>query len=153
MLAIALCLVAGTAANAQSIHVTLDGNTIDFPDTQPQMINSRVMVPLRGVFEEFGANVNWDNASRKVRVTDHDRTITMEIGSRIAIVNGNRVALDAPATVVNGRTMVPLRFISENVRRDVYWNAKIRTVEIDSIAVYFKQNRPDHSGLTDQTTP
>jgi len=51
------------------------------------------------------------------------------------------VTLDAPATVVNGRTMVPLRFVSENVRCDVYWNAKIRTLEIDSIAAVTKVNR------------
>ncbi len=152
MLAIATCLIAGTAANAQSIHVTLDGTRIDFPGTQPQMMNNRVMVPLRGVFEEFGANVNWDLANRTVYVTDHDRRITMEIGSRIAIVNGNRVTLDAPASIVNGRAMVPLRFISENVLRDVYWNSKTRTVEIDSIAAIVKKNLPDNSAQTNQSS-
>ncbi len=135
LLASALCVLAGTAASAQGIHVTVDGTTVDFPDVQPQMISSRVMVPLRGVFEEFGANVHWDLSTQSVHIIDHDRKITMQIGSRTAIVNGNRVALDVPATMVGGRTMVPLRFISENARREVYWNASIRTVEIDSIAL------------------
>ena len=57
------------------------------------------------------------------------------------VLLSRHVTLDAPATVVNGRTIVPLRFVSENVFCDVYWNAKIRTLEIDSIAAVTKVNR------------
>lgn len=121
-------------ANAQRISTVVDGRTVVYPDVEPVMMNGRVMVPLRGVFEHMGAYVEWDSVSQEVRVTDDGSVVLLRIGSSAATVNGNIVPIDAPATMLRGRTMVPLRFISETFGHDVFWNAPIRTVEITTVA-------------------
>ncbi len=128
------CLLLASAASAQQVYVTVDGRNVSFTDVEPQMVSGRVMVPLRGVFEEIGANVHWDGNTQQVHITDRDTTIGLTIGSRVATVDGRQVQLDVPAMMIRGRTMVPLRFISENAGHDVFWNAPLRTVEITTIA-------------------
>jgi hypothetical protein len=133
----ALCLAIASVAAAQQISTTVDGRTVVYPDVEPVMMNGRVMVPLRGVFEHMGAYVEWDNLAREVRVTDDGTVVLLRIGSSTAIVNGSVVPIDAPAVMLRGRTMVPPRFISETFGHDVFWNAPIRTVEISTVAAEF----------------
>jgi hypothetical protein len=134
ILTLALCATIVPIANAQRISTTVDGRTVVYPDVEPVMMNGRVMVPLRGVFEHMGAYVEWDSLSQEVKVTDEGTVVLLRIGSSTATVNGNIVPIDAPATMLRGRTMVPLRFISETFGHDVYWNAPVRTVEITTVA-------------------
>lgn len=137
ILTLALCATIATVASAQRISTTVDGRTVVYPDVEPVMMNGRVMVPLRGVFEHMGAYVEWDSLAREVRVTDEGSVVLLRIGSSTATVNGNIIPIDAPAVMVRGRTMVPLRFISETFGHDVFWNAPIRTVEITTVAAEF----------------
>jgi hypothetical protein len=134
ILTLALCATIVPIASAQRISTTVDGRTVVYPDVEPVMMNGRVMVPLRGVFEHMGAYVEWDSLSQEVKVTDEGTVVLLRIGSSTATVNGNIVPIDAPATMLRGRTMVPLRFISETFGHDVYWNAPVRTVEITTVA-------------------
>lgn len=117
-------------AFAQQITVKVDGNEVDFPGMGPQMMGGRVMVPVRGVFEHMGALVTWHAATREVKARDANTDITLKIGSTSALVNGNPVSLDVPARVVNGRTIVPLRFLSENLGANVQWVEADRLVLI-----------------------
>jgi hypothetical protein len=119
--------------SAQTIYTTVDGRTVVYPDVEPMMMNSRVMVPLRGVFEHMGANVDWNGTMREVTVTDGGDVVKLRVGSSTANVNGQLVTLDAPAVMVRNRVMVPLRFISESFGHDVFWNAPTRTVEITTV--------------------
>jgi hypothetical protein len=96
------------------------------------MMNGRVMVPVRGVFEHMNANVMWDAAAGVVTATRGNDTIRLPVNSQFADVNGRRVRLDTPASISSGRTMVPLRFISEALGAEVKWVADTRTVEIRS---------------------
>jgi hypothetical protein len=134
LLSATLCVLAAQVASAQQIYVTVDGRNVYFADVEPEMMNGRVMVPLRGVFEEMGAEVHWDGVNRAVHVNDMDSMITLRINSTTATVDGRYVELDVPAMLIRGRTMVPLRFLSENVGHDVYWNAPLRTVEITTVS-------------------
>jgi len=127
----ALALTSGPAL-AQSIQVRVDGEPVRFADVQPQQIRERVMIPLRGVLEKLGAFVEWQDATNTVVATKDDKVIRLPIGSRRATVNGEAVYLDAPAMTVAGRTMVPLRFISESLGARVEWEAPTRTVHIDT---------------------
>lgn len=132
-LSVALVLAAlslGGAANAQTIRTTVDDVLVHFTDVQPMMSQGRVMVPVRGVFEHMNASVVWDAAARTVTAQRGSDTIVLPINSRYATVNGRQVSLDAPATITNGRTMVPLRFLSESLGASVEWMASTRTVEI-----------------------
>lgn len=116
---------------ADDISVTLDGRKLSF-DVPPQIINERTMVPLRAIFEALGADVDWNQATQTVTSSKDDITIRLTIDSNIMYVNGNTVVLDTPACVVNERTLVPVRAISEAFNTTVDWDNDTRTVIISS---------------------
>jgi hypothetical protein len=88
------------------------------------------MVPMRGVFEHMDAKITWDDQTQAVDAVLGPDSIRMPIGSYSATVNGKQMGLDAPATLFAGRTMVPLRFLSETLHANVEWLSGSRTVEI-----------------------
>jgi hypothetical protein len=126
--------VVSTPAAAQSIRVIIDGSPVFF-DQSPAVIGGRVLVPLRGVFERLGAFVQWDQQSNTVTAVRGDTQMALVIGSRQATVNGRAVILDVPALIVGGRTLVPLRFVSEAMGARVDWDAASRAVFITSSQV------------------
>ena len=100
------------ASAAPEITVTVDGNLVKF-DQPPVIENSRTLVPLRAVFEAMGATVTWDDKTQKITCTLNDNEVTLTVGSTALRVNGiSTVTLDTPATVINDRTLVPVRAIS-----------------------------------------
>ena len=110
---------------------------------QPAIIlNSRTMVPLRGIFEAIKAKVTWDAETRTVTAVRRDTTVKLEIGKNIAFINDNECVLDAVPVIQNGRTLVPLRFISEAFGFDVGWDAESKkaTVYYKTTKVYFEAN-------------
>jgi outer membrane protein assembly factor BamB len=90
----------------------------------------RTMVPLRFIGEALGAKVDWDNAERKVTYTLYGRKIELWIDKATALVNGNPVVVDPPPYIVSGRTVVPLRFVSENLGASVEWDSKSQRITI-----------------------
>ena len=100
-------------------------------DVEPVIIESRTLVPLRGIFSVFGAEVNWDGAEEQVTVKTADKSIVLRIGSNIAQVNGQDIVLDTSPRLVNNRTMVPLRFISESIGIQVDWDFELRTINLE----------------------
>ena len=116
----------------KEITVTLDGKALSF-DVPPQIINNRTMVPLRAIFEALGASVDWNQETKTVTSTKGDTTIKLTIDSNTMYVNGNTVTLDTPACVVNDRTLVPVRAISEAYKTKVDWNGDTKTVIISNI--------------------
>lgn len=122
-----------TDARAQSdIGVTVDGDVVRFAGQRPIQQNGSVLVPLRGVFEKLGARVLFDPSTRGVVALRGNTTIELRIGSTQASVNGQARQLSVPATLVNGSTLVPLRFLSEALGAQVRWNAPSRTVAINT---------------------
>ncbi|SFI10754.1 g-D-glutamyl-meso-diaminopimelate peptidase [Tindallia magadiensis] len=91
------------------------------------------MVPLGAIFEELQVELEWNSDTRTVFAATEDVEITLPIGQATAIVNGERISLEAPGTIVEGRTMVPVRFISESLGAEVEWIAESRTVVIEMI--------------------
>lgn len=131
VLVLALALLPSTPVAAQAVQVIVDGSPIVF-DQPPMTIGGRVLIPLRGVFERLGASVQWDRASNTVLATRGSSQIQLTIGSRVAFVNGRQVTLDVPPMVVGGRTLVPLRFVSEAMGARVDWDPASRAVFITS---------------------
>lgn len=132
LLAAALMLIislSGSAFAEDNISVYLDGNQIQF-DVQPQIINDRTMVPLRTIFEALGASVDWNEETRTVTSAKNSTYVSLTVDSADMSVNGTSVALDAPACVIDGRTLVPIRAISEAYNTSVDWDASSRTVYI-----------------------
>ena len=120
--ALAAVLSAAMASAQTGITVTINGDAVQFPGTGPQMVNGRVLVPLRGVFEKLGASVRWLPERQEVIATRGQNTVDLIIGNTNASVNGQGVKLDVPAEIVGGSTLVPIRFVSEAIGADVKWN-------------------------------
>jgi hypothetical protein len=128
-----LCLAAlgiTAAVTAQDIAVTIDNKPIRFDGAGPRSVEGRVLVPLRGIFEAFGAFVEWVPSTRTVIAQKGNIDLSLRIGERTARVNGRDVLLDVPAQIMTGSTMVPLRFIGETLGADVRWENVSRTVMI-----------------------
>ena len=115
--------------NERGIRVLLDGKALSF-DQSPVNESGRVLVPMRGIFEAFGARVTYESIEKIVTGALGDKTVVLTIGSKIAKVNGKDVILDVPAKIVNGRTLVPLRFVGKSLDADVDWINETRTVVI-----------------------
>lgn len=124
------------------IKVELDGVEIEF-DVKPEVINGRTMVPLRKIFEEIGALVKWDNDTQTVSARKSSKTITLAVDSNELNIDKGKtdeegnpiietVALDVPAKIVSGRTLVPARAISESFGLNVDWDEKNNKVVITS---------------------
>ena len=109
------------------IKVTVDGEELMF-DQNPVIINDRTMVPMRAIFEKLGASVSWDGETKTVTAEGSGRKIVLPVGSTVAAVNGEAVFLDSPAVIIEGRTLVPVRFVSEAMGAEVTWDAGARTV-------------------------
>lgn len=99
-------------------------------DTSPISDGGRTLMPLRGVVEHFGAGIEWLAESKQIKIVHGDTAASLTLGSREAVVNGQAVGLDTPARVVNGRTLIPLRFVSEQIGMNVEWDDKTRSITI-----------------------
>jgi hypothetical protein len=119
-----------TAAAQPPISVVLNGQVINFGGAAPTQVGGRVLVPLRGVFESLGATVNYDAATSTIFATRGDTKMQLRLGSTEASINGQTSYLDVPAQARNGRTLVPLRFVSETLGATVSWSEPQHTVYI-----------------------
>ena len=116
------------------IRVILEGKELDF-DVAPQIVNGRVLVPMRKIFESFGLTVTWDNALRSARGRNEAMDILFIIGSDKAVINGLAYDLDVPAQIIGGSTMVPLRFLSENMDYNVVWNGDSQLILLSKLPI------------------
>ena len=118
---------------AQDIRVYVDGVQMSFPDQKP-IVNpdSRTLVPVRFVSQALGAEVDWQPAANTVAIKHNGKAINLIIGQKNASVGGNIVALDAAASLLGSRAMVPLRFVSECLEAKVEWNGTERAVYIST---------------------
>ena len=111
------------------LKVVVNGNALS-TDQPPVIVEGRTLVPLRAIFEALGASVDWNNDEKKVTSTKGSDTITLVIGEKRLHKNGKEIVLDVPAQIVNSRTMVPARAVSEALGSKVDWNGDTKTVTI-----------------------
>ncbi len=115
----------------QEIRVSVDEEYITF-DVPPVIINGRTLVPLRAIFEELGVTTVWHSSTRTVTAKKDSITIELTIDSYEALVDGQVVELDVQGTIIDGRTIVPARFIAEALDAKVDWDAANRIVIVTS---------------------
>jgi len=132
ILSVAAISILAATSLARDVYVSVDGQRIEFQGAQPQMMGDHVMVPLRGVFERIGANVDWDAGNQTVMARRRDTRVELRINDTQAYVNGHAVPVQYPAQVIEGSTMVPIRFISESLGADVTWDDNASTVFIST---------------------
>ncbi|NLK00379.1 MAG: SH3 domain-containing protein [Clostridia bacterium] len=124
-----------TAASTGEIGIYIDGDRVS-SDARPFIdSNGRTLVPLRVIAEDLGAGVGWDSSEKKVSISLGGKHIELRIGQSTALINGKESPMDTAAVVRSSRTMVPLRFIGENLNCKVDW-------EPDERAVYIKKITP-----------
>jgi hypothetical protein len=130
-LLLALACPAYAASPEAPIKLFLDETALE-TDVPPVLHEGRTLVPFRAIGEALMAEVNWDGDARKVTLTLGDKTVELIIGDKTAYVNGEATTLDVPAMLVENRTMVPLRFISESLGAYVQWSGELRRVDIST---------------------
>ena len=117
------------------VTVVLDGQTLQFPTQDPVIKNDSTLVPMRTIFEALNAEVEWvdENGVQQIIAKTADKTITMTINSKEFYVNGEKQPeLNEPAQLMNDKTMVPLRAVSESLDCTVEWDQETKTVIIQS---------------------
>ncbi|HEX9061060.1 MAG TPA: stalk domain-containing protein [Clostridia bacterium] len=112
-----------------SIKIVYKGKRL-YPDVDPVIINGRTMVPMRFIFEAMGLDVKWDATTQTATGSRDGKNIVLHINDKTAFVDGNASSLDTPATIIDGRTMVPVRFIAESTGAVVDWEQNTKTVNI-----------------------
>ncbi|MCL2366666.1 MAG: copper amine oxidase N-terminal domain-containing protein [Oscillospiraceae bacterium] len=115
---------------APTVGVTVDGRPVSFVDQPPVIIDGRTLVPVRGVFEALGFEVDWESSTQRATLTREGDTVVITVGSAAFTTNGVTHTLDVPAQIINGRTMLPFRAVVESVGYSVGWDAASQTVVI-----------------------
>ena len=123
-----LALVIFTST-AGAVNLYVDMNLIE-TDTPPTIVEGRTLVPLRAIFEAIGATVDWDGETSTATGVRGDTTVIIQIDNTTAYVSGEARTLDVPAQLINGRTMVPARFISEAMGCEVTWDGETETAAV-----------------------
>lgn len=117
--------------NQGTISIKVNGTAVK-SDTAPIIVDNRTLVPARAVFEQLGALITWDEKMGQVGVELGGYKILLTINNNKASVNNKSVEMDVPAKIINSRTMIPLRFVGEQLNMDVGWNANEKLVTVNS---------------------
>lgn len=135
LLVVMLCLpVWTTSARAASVQITieLDGESLS-TDVPPYITRTNVtMVPVGVVSKGLGAGVVWDQASKTATISKGNDVLKLTSGSKSAIVNETSIPLDTSVQITQGRVMVPLRFVSEQLGLQVVWNQATKHIALYS---------------------
>ena len=111
----------------RTAHIGMTAYTLD---VAPFMVDGRTMVPFRFIGEALGAEVDWDPVTRTVFYVTGNMRMEIPIGSTTIMINGEARVVDASASLVDGRTLVPVRIVSEQLGARVNWNPVTRQVTI-----------------------
>ena len=135
---------------ATDVAVKLNDEWMTF-DVDPVILNGRTLVPMRAIFEALGCTVTWYGEEQTAIGSRNGMSVMVTIGSNDAFIAGNSTTIDQPPVLMNGRTLVPLRFISEAFGCKVIWEQETKSVFIEAedvpLIYYF-----DHGGFVDVGT-
>lgn len=113
------------------VSLQVDGEKVE-SDVPPVIVKERTLIPARAVFERMGADVSWNEDARLVEIALGTSEVKLTIDSNIAFVNGAQALMDVPALIIDGRTMIPVRFVGESLSCGIGWDDLSRTVFVTS---------------------
>ncbi len=111
--------------------VLLDGLPVAF-DVPPVIQNGRTLVPFRAIAEALNVPVSWEAATRTVKATDGRITVLLQVDSPVAWIDDRQFILEVPPQIIDGRTLVPLRFLGEALNCKVEWLGPAAGIRITS---------------------
>ncbi len=123
-------------ADLETVKLTLDSKTLwinDRPlemDIAPSIVNNRTIVPISFIASALNCMVDWNGDLHTAYVAYDDTLVEIIIDAPELYVNGEVVALDTPAEIINGRTMVPLRAVAAGLGLEVYYDDATRSITI-----------------------
>ena len=137
-----------SASASEDVAVFVDGIRVSF-DVDPVIINDRTMVPMRAIFEALGAEVTWDEEAQTAVGVRGDVNVSIGVGDPVMYRDGEDITLESPAVIINDRTLVPVRAVSEAFDCAVSWNGDTSTVFIvsdSSEGFFIPELVPEYSG-------
>jgi uncharacterized protein YvpB len=137
--------------NDTSLHIFVNGGKLDF-DVAPYITEGRILTPVRSIAESLGFTVKWDPNTEQVTLSNSQHSIVLTIHSTKANVDGSIDTLDVPATIVDNRTFVPLRFVSEALQANVSWYPTGKVVSINTPSVPTQQTTGTAGTSTQENT-
>jgi hypothetical protein len=136
------CSCAAPTLAQNGISIIVNGQQMNF--VQPPIEQAgRVYVPLRGIFEQLGASVVYQNGT--INATGNGRNVSLHIGSNQAEVNGQEVVLSSPPFIQGETTLVPLRFVAQSLGANVDWNNNTSTVTISGNGYHGGYHQPGYN--------
>lgn len=111
-------------------YLEVDGQRRELDAPAYLAANGRTYVPLRALGEAVGASFDWDNTAKKVTYIKEGRRIVLLLGRAVVQVNGQEIAVDGGPEVQNGRVMVPLRVVTENLGFKLKWDNAEKMAEL-----------------------
>jgi hypothetical protein len=128
---IVLASETSTNEDSISIQILIDEMPLKF-DVPPLIKEGRTLVPFRAIAESLNLDVLWESSTQTIKGTTPTTSLVLKIASNTALVNGQAVPLDVPPEITEGRTLIPLRFFSENLGCTVDWFAEHQIIKIKS---------------------
>lgn len=147
-------------ADGSQIHILYNDKVVEYEDVKPVNTEGRVMIPFRAVLEDMGATVEYDDSQRLVTASKGETQIKFTLMDDTIYINDNGVnstiTMDVPMIIVEGRTLVPIRFMSNALGMQVGWDGDTETVVIMDYDDYFgglDAIAPNITKLTEQKQP
>ncbi|WP_250277517.1 N-acetylmuramoyl-L-alanine amidase [[Clostridium] colinum] len=136
--------------NKEKVYLYVNDKKIENLPLEPIIIDNYTLVPARETFEKIGATVTWIKNTEQVQVVYKDIVVLMKINDINATVNGKLFKMSIPPKLINGKTMIPVRFVSEAVGLEVKWDNKTRIININESVI--KDTTTETTSITETTT-
>lgn len=117
---------------AKEVKIEIDGKEMVPKDMPAVIIDGRTMLPMRQIAQELGCEVNWNEAAKQIYVMRGSDIIVFTVDSKTGYENGKEFTMDVPATIVNDRTMLPVRALADALHLNIKWDDPNRIVSIQS---------------------
>lgn len=117
---------------AKEVKIEIDGKEMVPKDMPAVIIDGRTMLPMRQIAQELGCEVNWNEAAKQIYVMRGSDIVVFTVDSKTGYENGKEFTMDVPATIVNDRTMLPVRALADALHLNIKWDDPNRTVSIQS---------------------
>ncbi len=117
----------------QKIHISFDGETLNFDEAPILLDNGITFVPVRGLFEKMGVEILWDNSKRTIYAEKDEKNVDIELDENYAKLNDTSKESTIPIKIINGRTLMPLKALCELFDYSAKWNPEIKEINISEI--------------------